>query len=135
MYVLNIYRNTGLPRTDIPDDIIAKLSPEQYVAFFAVMSSFTDTTEMDAAFITAEKKKRAAITNLKKLMDAHEKITPPRSFYDEWKRTVAKIPDPEPDPEIAKKVAASLKTIDKANTHMDQCDLDLRDARKVRDEK
>ena len=136
MFHLNIFNNVGLPRTDIPDTAIAKLDKAaQLPAFMQVMTAYPDTLDADAAFIVAEKAKRAAISNLKRLMDAHEKIAPKRTFYDEWKKTVAKIPEPAPDPEIAKRVAASLKTIDKANAALEQSELDLREARKAREDK
>jgi hypothetical protein len=135
MYALNIYSNTGLPRTDIPEGEIAKLSKEQQAAFFAVMTSFSDTTEAEAAFIEREKAKRRAMSDLKKKMEAHEKITPARTFYDEWKRSVAKMPEPAPDPEIAKKLAASLKSIEKAHAHLEQCERDEVTAKQVRKEK
>jgi hypothetical protein len=135
MYNLNIYAADATIRTDIPDTEIAKLSKNQQTAYFDVMSSLSDTTEADAAVIAKEKARRAAISNLKRLMDGHEKIAPARTFYDEWKRTVAKIPEPEPDPDTVKKVAASLKTIEKANEHYEQCTLDEVAAKQVRAEK
>jgi len=136
MFHLNIFNSVGLPRTDIPDAEIAKLDKAgQLPAFMGIMKAYPDTLDSDAAYVVAEKAKRKAISDLKRLMYAHEKITPPRTFYDEWKKTVAKIPEPAPDPEVTKKVAASLKTIEKANAHLEQCELDLREARKVREEK
>jgi hypothetical protein len=135
MYNLNIYGPTGLPRADIDENEIAKLSQEQQTAYFNVISSFTETTEADAAFVECEKAKRRAITDLKKKMDAHENSAPKRSFYDEWKKVVAKIPEPAPDPEVAKKVAASLRAVEKANDHLEACELAEKAARTVRNEK
>jgi hypothetical protein len=121
MYALNIYAADATIRKDIPEAEIAKLSKEQSDAFFAVMTSYSDTTEADAALIECEKATRRAITDLKRKMDLHEKIVPARTFYDEWKRTIAKLPEPEPDPEITKKLAASIKSVEKTNGLIETC--------------
>jgi hypothetical protein len=132
MHALNIYAADATIRKDIPEAEIAKLSKEQSDAFFAVMSSYSDTTEADAALIECEKATRRAISDLKRKMELHEKIVPARAFYDEWKRTVANLPEPEIDPEITKKLAASMKSLDKANALIPECQRDEELAKQVR---
>jgi hypothetical protein len=135
MYHLNIFGKMGLPRLDIPESEIAKLSKEQSAAFFSVISTYSDTNEADNSAIASEKAKRAAISDLKRRMVAHETIIPPRTFYDEWKRTVAKMPEPEISADTKKKLAASLKGIERAHAYLAECESAEVVAKQVRKEK
>jgi hypothetical protein len=121
MYALNIYGPTGLPRTDIPDSEIAKLSGEQKSVFFAVMSSWSDATEAEAANNAAQSATRRAATALDKSRKKYEDAQPKRTFHDEWRETVARLPA-KPVSDAAKKaIAAALVEVEKAEKHLAEC--------------
>jgi hypothetical protein len=135
MFTESIFDAQGIPRRDVSDKEIALMSKHQQSAFFAVAETFIKSEDGERDFIEAQKTTRRAHTVLKKLMEDHEKIVPARTFYEEWKRTVAHIPEPEPDPAIAKKVAASLKAMEAAHAHLAQCETAETKAMHARKEK
>jgi hypothetical protein len=135
MYALNIFGVDALPRTDIPETEIAKLSPEQSAAFFALMTSYAATVEADIATREREKAKGRAETALKKQMAAYEAMAPKRTFFDEWKKTVAGIVEPPIDPDLKKKMKASMIRVDEAHAHLAECEKDINVSKKDRQAK
>jgi hypothetical protein len=135
MAAINIFDKQAGVRKDISDSEIVKLTPEQQAAYVALVAALMDTEEADAALIASEKATRAAVTALKKKMEEYEALVPKRTFFDEWKRTVAKMPEPEPDPEATKKIKAKLKEVEKANAALEQCRAAEFPVRKLRAEK
>jgi hypothetical protein len=135
MYALNIFDTKGLPSMEIPDSEIAKLDAEQKAAFFQLMASYSETVEADAETIECEKAQRRAVTDLKRKMEAHEKLMPKHTFFDEWKRTIAKQPPAKPDPDLTKKLKASMANVDKAHEHLAGCERAIVVSKQVRQTK
>jgi hypothetical protein len=135
MHRLNIFDQLGNVRADLDEKEIAKLSDEQKPALFAVLSAFADTNAADAACIEVEKAVRKGETALGKARQAYEAALPKWTFHDEWKVTVAKLPRPEPDPAVMKRVKAALKAVTAAEEHLEACRVALIPAKALRQEK
>jgi hypothetical protein len=136
LYRLNIYDQNAQPRTDIPDSELDKLDKRvQLPRFLEVMKTWPDSVDADAALIVAEKEKRAAIADLARRQALHQQIVPARTFYDEWKRTVAKQPEPEQDQEITRRLEKSAKGIEAARLRVEQAEPEITVAKHRRNEK
>jgi hypothetical protein len=135
MFTDSIFDTHGLPRRDVSESEIALMSKPQQNAFFVLAETYVASEDGERDFIDAQKTKRRTASALKKLMDDHEKIIPARTFYDEWKKVVAHLPEPEPDPAIADRIAASLKAVEAAYKCLAQCEIAETKAMQVRKEK
>lgn len=121
MYALNIYDARGLPRVDIPDAEIAKLSEKQKPVFFAVIASYSDATEAEAANNAAQSATRKAVTALDRSRKQYEGAQPKRTFHDEWRETVAKLPAKPVSDATKKAIATALAEVEKAEKHLAEC--------------
>ncbi|SDI55249.1 MULTISPECIES: hypothetical protein [Bradyrhizobium] len=116
----SIFDAQGLPRRDLDEKSIAKLSKPQQKALFAVQSTYLASDEAEVEFIATEKATRSAAQDLKKRMAEYEAVVPRRTFYDEWKVTVAKQPERTISSEKQAQIEAALQAVDHANVALEQ---------------
>lgn len=135
IYPLNIFDALGRVSNNLSESEIAKCSPEQQAILFPLLSAWTETQEEDVRCLEAEANKRKAQTASDRAEKVLISVTPVWSQYDEWKRTVARIPVPEPDPTILKKVAAARRVVNAAAEYLAQCISEILPAQAVRDQK
>jgi hypothetical protein len=134
-YPLNIFDQYGNVSNNLSEAEIAKCSPAQQAVLFPLLAAWSDTQEEDKRCNEVEANKRKAQTALDRAQKVLQAVTPVRTFHQEWLVTVAKQPEPEPDPAVVKKVKAAQKVVDAAEGYLAECISAVLPAQAVRDQK
>jgi hypothetical protein len=100
---------------DIKEGELAELSEVQREALMALLKASIETEQADAAFIEAQKAIRAAANKHTRMIAEYAEVAPARTFRDEWRATVAKLPPLRVDPKLLKAAAATTKKVEEAN--------------------
>jgi len=134
-YPLNIFDQFGNVSNNLSEAEIAKCSPEQQAVLFPLLAAWTDTQEEDKRCLDVEANSRKAQTALDRAEKVLQDVTPKWTAHMEWQRTIARLPQPEPDPAVVKKVAAATKVRDAAKEYLGQCTSEVLPAQALRDQK
>ena len=134
-FPLNIFDAYGHVSNSLSESEIAKCSPAQQAILFPLLAAWSDTQEEDKRCQDVEANRRKAQTALDRAEKVLQDVTPQWSAHDEWKRTVARLPQAEPDPAVVKKVKAATKVRDAAGEYLGQCIAEVLPAQAVRDQK
>jgi hypothetical protein len=135
LYRLNIFDQFGNPSKNLNEAEIGKCSSEQQAILFPLLEAWTATQTADEYCAQVEADKRKAETALNKAEKVLETVTPRWTAHQEWQVTVAKMPRPEPDPSVTKKINSATKVIIAARTHLDMCVSAMDPAKQARDER
>jgi hypothetical protein len=135
LYRLNIFDQFGNLSKNLGEAEIGKCSLEQQAILFPLLEAWTETQAADEYCVQVEADKRKAETALAKAERVLETITPKWTAHQEWQVTVAKMPRPEPDPTVTKKINSATKVVVAARTHLDTCIAAVNPAKQARDEK
>jgi len=134
-YRLNIFDAIGSVSKNIDEQEILKCNPEQLAVLFPLLDAYADSQAEDEACNAVEADKRKAETALGRAEKALAAVTPVWTAHDEWKKTVARLPVPEPDPIVVAKVASATKAVEATQAHLDACIAATFPAKARRDQK
>ena len=87
----NCWDSIGRIRRDITEDELAALEPDQRAAFLTLCQAMIGEDEASASFETAERQFHASVKTRDAAHEALLRITPKPTFYDVWKKDIAKI--------------------------------------------
>lgn len=134
-FALNIFDQFGGVSNNLSETEIAKCSPEQQAILFPLLTAWTDTQEEDLRCLAVEANKRKAMTALDKAEKILIEVTPKWTAHDEWKRTVARLPQDPPDAAVVKKIKAATAVRDAAEEYLGECVAEVLPAQALRNGK
>jgi hypothetical protein len=118
---LNIFDKFGFVRVDLTDEEVATVSKSEQKILFALLEAHLEVKGTEEATITSEANKRKAQTALDRAKAAYALAKPRWTDLDEWRKTVARLPQAPPDPAVEKKVASALKVVEAAEAYFAEC--------------
>lgn len=134
-YPFNIFDQFGGVSNNLSEAEIAKCSPDQQAVLFPLLEAWADTQAEDQRCNEVEANRRKAQTTLDRAEKVLQFVTPVWTAHMEWERTIKKMPTPEPDPAVVKKVKAAQKARDGAEEYLAACIAEIRPAQALRDQK
>ena len=120
-YALNIYDEYAKISRNLDPSEIAKCSKSQQKILFALLASLDVAEKAEGLHYEDVKTTRRAVTALDRSRKAYEKAMPVRTFHDEWRETVAKMPPKVVTKETKKLIADALVEVDKAEAALAEC--------------
>jgi hypothetical protein len=118
---MNVYDNLGKVRRDLDPSEISKCTDRQKTILFGMLASLEIAEKSESVHYEAVKATRRATTAIDKSRKAYETALPKRTFHDEWRETVAKLPATPITDEKKAAIAAALIEVEKAETHLAAC--------------
>jgi hypothetical protein len=116
-----IFDQYGKVRRDIDENEIADLPAATRDALMAVLDAAIKSEDADQEAIAAESAMRCAARNVADKLTVHRGLAPIRSFHDEWRETVAKLPPKPVDRGMTEAAAAAAQEVERANVLLDEC--------------
>jgi hypothetical protein len=101
---------------------VAKMAPVQKTIYFEMLSSLEKTEAAETIFYEAKKAVGRATTAVKVAQKAYEAVVGKRTFMDEWRVTVAKLPEKVITDEQKQTIADALVEVEKAETFLAKCE-------------
>jgi hypothetical protein len=117
----SVFDQYGKVRRDLDEHEIATMPVVKRNALMTMIDAAIKSEDADQASVEAESATRAAARNVASKLDAHRKLTPARSFHDEWRETVAKFPPVPVDPATTGSAAAAALDVELANAVLETC--------------
>jgi len=121
MSTLNVFDAYGFIRSDLTDAELSSVIPSERKVLFSLLEAHNEVKATEEATVTGEADKRKAMTALDRAKAAYELAKPKWTAHDEWRRTVARLPQEPPDPAVEKKAASALKVVVAAEQHLAAC--------------
>jgi hypothetical protein len=121
LYPLHTADALGRVRRDLDPLEIAKCSPMQKEKLFDMLGSLEIAEQSETVHYTCKKNTSKAETALGRSRKAFEAVSPKRTFHDEWRETVAKLPPVPVSDETKQAVADALVVIEQCEQHLASC--------------
>jgi hypothetical protein len=111
---MNIFGATGQILEDIDPAEVEKLDPPVRETLLTLLDSAAKMASADKAFVDAGKAVSVAARDMNLKQDACLRIVPQRTFHDEWREQVAKLPPKPIDRATQKRALEAAEAADEA---------------------